>query len=318
MQKQVDEARAVQLRLSATVFQPALDDLIWRSLATQAGLVPPASAPPDSDVPTSVMTPHADFDFLQVPWEVRNNELLVKGTDLKFAFDDNGGPTSKYAALFDTRHEFDSLRVSFLHAACGHRLTCLEDALAECVSRYENMDEHVVAGVLRRLEPVMEYMNRFSEHFDVSPSICDSPPLFAEEAWPLYVDSVCDRKQQYYLSANELLLVCELYHQNVGVFGTSGGSAKLLGAITGHDRCNNVLVALHVGRSASRVRSHFQRLVLLSDLKKTERAAEQEDRNRAEAQARGRELAAMSAADIEAMHYRSWMSEQLLREQDRN
>ena len=109
MEKQVDEARAVQLRLSATVFQPALDDLIWRSLATQAGLLPPAS--------TNVLISHADFDFLQVPWEDRNNELLVKGTDLKFTFDVNGGPTSKYAALFDTRHEFDSLRVSFLHAA---------------------------------------------------------------------------------------------------------------------------------------------------------------------------------------------------------
>ena len=54
------------------------------------------------------------------------------------------------------------------------------------------MDEHVVAAVLRPLEAVMEYLIRFSEHFDVSPSICGSPPRFAEEAWPLFVDSVCD------------------------------------------------------------------------------------------------------------------------------
>ena len=56
---------------------------------------------------------------------------MVRGTNELFEADGDGGPATKYAALFDPRPVFDGLRVSFLRMSCGERLVRLEDALGE-------------------------------------------------------------------------------------------------------------------------------------------------------------------------------------------
>ena len=116
-------------------------------------------------------------------------------------------------------------------------------------------------------------------HFDVAPPVSDSPPGFAVAAWSLLVDCMCDEGRQFYLSANELLLVCELSQQNVAVFATHEERAQLHGSVTGHAASTNISVALHVGGADGRVRSHFQRLVPLGELR---RAAEQAEEERAQ------------------------------------
>ena len=95
LQKQLDDLRAIALRQSASIFKPALNKLLWARLASQSGLMPSVPLPNVSEPAIHAVAIHEDFDFLKPPWEVRNNECLVKGTNLKFQADENGGPVSK-------------------------------------------------------------------------------------------------------------------------------------------------------------------------------------------------------------------------------
>ena len=202
---------------------------------------------------------HETFAYLEPPWEVRNGECVVKGTSLPFEVGESGGPRTKYAALFDGRPQFDNLRVSFLRAAGGKELECLAEAFAEYLESGSAIDENST-------EALVQYMQQCSAHFGVATPVDGSPRGFEDKAWPLLVDCMCDEGRQFYLSANELLLVCELCHQNVAVFGAQDGSARFLGAVTGHEGSVPVLVALQLRGDEGCVRSHFQRLVLLEDL----------------------------------------------------
>ena len=100
------------------------------------------------------MTLHENFEYHEPPWEVRNGERVVKGTSLRFEADGSGGPETKYAALFDRRPDVDSLRVSFLHAACGKRLDRLEESLGAYLESEEAKDEKGYRGSARVLGAV--------------------------------------------------------------------------------------------------------------------------------------------------------------------
>ena len=125
---------------------------------------------------------------------------------------------------------------------------------------------------------------------------------------------MCDRQRSYFLNANELLLSCELRRQNVIVFGRRFGEARIVGAVTGHADSPLVLVILHIDDAENRVRSHFQRLVLLEDLqqaqeqerRQAEEARELQRREAEAARVQQRELLAMRAADVEAERCREW------------
>ena len=78
--------------------------------------MPPDALPSDNELEAHTVARDEHFEFLEPPWEVRNKDCLVKATNFKFEFDENGGLVSKYAALFDCRRQLDSLRVSFLRA----------------------------------------------------------------------------------------------------------------------------------------------------------------------------------------------------------
>jgi hypothetical protein len=215
----------------------------------------------DSDQQLRVVNDDEKFEYLHPPCEIRNGEYVVKGTDCRFEIDDNGGPVSKYEALFDSRTQFDNLRVSFLHSACGQRLERLEQALVEYMSSDYAIDQDAT-------QTVLQYLEQCREHFDVNQSMIECPAGFADSAWPLLVDCMCDETHQFYFSANELLLLCEICQQNVAIFGTNAGAAQFLGAVSGHASSTNVIVAVHLGSSQAHVRSHFQRLVLCADLRR--------------------------------------------------
>ena len=140
------------LMQSASIFRPGLEKPLWAVLATSASLMPPEVAHLDPREDT--------YGYQDPPWEVRNDGRVVKGTSLIFQPDEFGGPATKYAALFDGRPDFDSLRVSFLHAACGKRLQRLEDSLGECLEREDATDDEAIAAVL-------EYLEQCRWHFDV-------------------------------------------------------------------------------------------------------------------------------------------------------
>ena len=89
--------------------------------------------------------------------------------------DDSGGPSTKYAALFDRRSEYDSLRVSFLHTAGGAGLQLLQDSLFEYLDTAPDQD-----AVLS--ERLWAYIEQNHTHFNVAPAVSDSPPGFAVSA----------------------------------------------------------------------------------------------------------------------------------------
>ena len=186
---------------------------------------------------------------------------------------DAGGPCSKYEALFDRRPVFDGLRVSYLKLVCGPRLVRLEEALGEYLASDEDTDAEGIVAVLEYLEVCRQHA-----YFDATLDV-RCPQWFEAAVWPCFVESICDGTRAYYLSADELMLVCELRQQNIAVFGRRQGQAKYLGAVTGHAGSPLVLVVLHLGDGQGRVRSHFQRLLRVADVRE---AGEQQQRRAAE------------------------------------
>jgi len=102
------------------------------------------------------------------------------------------------------------------------------------------------------------------------------------------------------------MLVCELRQQNIAVFGRRQRQARFLGAVTGHAGSPLVLVVLHLGDGQGRVRSHFQRLVRVADVREAE---EQQRREAEELRLQKLELDAMAAADLEAEAWRAHVRE---------
>ena len=125
---------------------------------------------------------------------------------------------------------------------------------------------------------------------------------------------MCDRQRSFYLSANELMVICELARQNLAVFGRQESEARFLGGVTGHAESPLVLVVLHLDHAEGRVRGHFQRLVPTEDLQQAQELQHRE----AEAELlQQRELAAMTVADLEADAWRKYVPEAGAAEQQR-
>ena len=98
-----DAQQAQVKQLSAGIFRRSLERF-WQQLS---------------------VTADCEEEYATPPWEIRNGQCVVKGTNE--AYDRHaGGPQSKYEALFDSRPVFDGLRVSFLRLAGGPRLVRLE------------------------------------------------------------------------------------------------------------------------------------------------------------------------------------------------
>ena len=83
------------------------------------------------------------------------------------------------------------------------------------------------------------------------------PPNFLAAAWPCLVASMSS--DGYYLSIDELLLICQVVRQNVCIFEHVYGNLTLKGSVSGHEgpMC---CVSLNCASGRS-TRGHFQRLV---------------------------------------------------------
>ena len=104
------------------------------------------------------MTANVEEYFASAPWEVRSGVCVVKVTNELFEADVNGGPETKYEALFDPRLVFDSLRVSFMRMNCGEHLVRLEDALGEYLE--SEADDDGTAGRQHRTACSIDYRKR--------------------------------------------------------------------------------------------------------------------------------------------------------------
>ena len=200
---------------------------------------------------------------------------------MRFVPNNDGGPFSKYAALFDERSEFNGLRYSFLKHVCGENLQNLVDHLGD--------PNHPLSDSLEKI--LFDFCEEHSDPLQgMQPK--SGPPLgFFDKVWPLLFESICDERQHYFLSYSELLLICELQRTNIVIFGTKEGRRSYLGSSLGHGDTAPVLVTLTT-HDELRVRSHFQRLCLAQDAKTMreeevrahQEALEEEVRVRQEAQ----------------------------------
>ena len=190
----------------------------------------------------------------------------MKGTSLKFQSNIDGGPCTKYEALFDSRPQFDYMRIGFLSEIGGWNLQDLEERVHELAS-CKSLPNDDAETCLRC------YISQCREYFADEGSATSPPPNFAQQAWPLLVQCICeeDEEQQYFLSANELLLVSELSKQNTVIFATANGSAVFIGSVVGHEKSDTVLVALQRGDADFTYRTHFQRLVFMEDVQEAEK-----------------------------------------------
>jgi hypothetical protein len=253
----------------------------------------------------SSLEPDSCYEFLQQPWELRNGRCIVKGTNHTFEPDAFGGPFTKYTALFDTRELFDGLRESFLFRAGGHRL----ERLGEAISGYAPRDTSVDSEAL---QIVQSYLIDFRDVFVASSEFMDPPAGFSDLAWPVLVDCMCDGTRNFFLSANELLLLCELSKQNAAIFGSDGVSAQFIGAVSGHEKSAGVMVSLHVGRgNQTRVRSHFQRLMLSTEILQIMETLESCIQT---TQHRVWEQSAIILADRDSRRHIDWLEQFILRE----
>jgi hypothetical protein len=146
LQQQADERTARCRRQSAAIFDVSLGSPLWGALATHAGLLPAELAGEGAQGARAVAQ-EEEFEYQEPCFEMRGGRNIIKGTHFPFVADQNGGPLTKYAALFDKRAEYDCLRVSFLHAAGGPRLQLLQDSLFEYLDTAEDQDADVTQGL---------------------------------------------------------------------------------------------------------------------------------------------------------------------------
>ena len=85
----------------------------------------------DADHAIPDMNEERLYDYMKKPWEMRNNCCIVCGTNTIFEINADGGPVTKYAALFDLRPEFDALRIAFLHQIGGKSLRRVEKVVKD-------------------------------------------------------------------------------------------------------------------------------------------------------------------------------------------
>jgi len=190
----------------------------------------------------------------EVAWEVVGGVQMVRGSNgVPFCPASDGGPQSKFDALFDTREAFDGLRYSFLMALYADLMS--------------------LGSILRTSAlPVVEqeYMEVIWEEY-VCPAAMFTLQVgpgsdFAESVWQSWRDAVCSEDQQYYLSVEELMLVCELARKDVVIFRQDHASQSCVyaGSVCGFTACPPVQVKLSCAGN-SRGRGHFERLAFTTD-----------------------------------------------------
>ena len=105
-------------------------------------------------------------------------------------------------------------------------------------------------------------MDAFVNDLKTTDSVCiTSPPGFAADAWSCYVQAISS--SSYYLSMDELLLVCQCAKQNVIVYIQEGSGLRYAGSwLRGHGNTLSVKLAFD---PLSR-RGHFERVLPASAL----------------------------------------------------
>ena len=162
---------------------------------------------------------------------------------------------SQYERLLDPREENDKYRNAFLCALCGS-------------SDFRELPSVLLQGNLRTEHELsvalQEQLNKFatdilSAYNDVEPQ-SGAPAGFIEEVWPCFVKAL--GSDGYWLSPEELLVICAIARRSIAIFKDEGQQAMLLSSVEfdGVPVCP-VLLQLRGER-----RGHFSRLAIGDNL----------------------------------------------------
>ena len=174
---------------------------------------------------------------------------LVAGTLTEFP---DGGPETKFEALFDLRSCFDPLRWSLLVAGgsvsevSAFRI-CLQDLMITLCDE----DTPLVEVVQPLCEALLEFDScEVTAKFDTN---------FVNRAWKCYRAALLS--SDYWLTCDELLMLCTLAQVPIAIFDAHLHQLNLVASFT-PEGAEPVLVKLdNDGRRA--VRGHFERVVPL-------------------------------------------------------
>ena len=173
----------------------------------------------------------------------------------------------KYSALFMDTPACDRYRFTFLTQLCADaELQSLPVGMLEDFDALQEVLDPV--ELARVLEAATIHIPQYTE------VQCSSGPPsgFVEAAWPLLVKTMCTHG--YYLSMDELLLLCGVAKQSVAVFEKCAEYLAYRGAVS-IPQCELVLISLDCGRGIS-TRGHYERIVLSSDVAVLDAAIQQE------------------------------------------
>ena len=259
--KKKGEARHHELqeceKKTSSLFSDRLDDAFWREIAAGRGLLPRSIVKPRS---AAGPLTDREFDWRSAPWEARGGRRVVKGSN-GITAPKKDLPDTKFDALFDQRSVFDWLRYSFLSEISN--MDRLQSIRHYAESKRDSLGEVSCERVLRF---VRDYRDVFTQQ-----EMDEKPATWEERAWPILRRCMTETRSRYFLSIDELLLVCKCSQQNAAIFSANGVDLIHQASCIHDEQKEIVCVVLQEGPDQQRsTRSHFQRLISEDNVAKLE------------------------------------------------
>ena len=235
------EARNLLLQQLRPLFVPAVGEVLWTPLAIKRGILPPGFA-----------------GFLHMETEEQKDFLLhcnADAVEFLMPVDDMPMVSCKYSALFLDAPAANRYRFSFLSQLYGDaELRSLPDGMLEDI---DALEEGLNPGDYER---ILQAATLHLPEFTAVSSSSGPPAGFVEGAWPILMKAMCT--DGYYLSMDELLLLCGVAGQSVAVFEEQPDGHAYRGGIAVL-QSQYVLVSLNCQRGTG-TRGHYERIVLSS------------------------------------------------------
>ena len=194
---------------------------------------------------------HEDAEFLQAP-----GDSILAAADAAHIILSMSEKACKYLLLFRCEALFDGLREAFL-TRCGH-----PNGIASLPSVYEKLKDDGAFSHLpaQRIKKLNGFMNHVLAGFANIRVQDESPLNFEAKLWPVVRKCmVCDIvSEEYYLSADELLVICELAKVKVMLTKLSGDDLIYIGLSQQDSSSSPTVVMLDCGRGS---RGHFSRCI---------------------------------------------------------
>ena len=173
-----------------------------------------------------------------------------------------GGPCCKYLALFDLQPAYDGLRQLFLQGTtvfCEETQTILNCMLTENLES-DNLPVDAVKSVIDLISEMHIYDKASLKLHETNAAPID----FVSQAWEVYLS--CVHEPSYYFSVEEVMVMCQSAQVNIMLFREVDGRRLLLEDCSLQYDGAPIMVKIE-SKSQFRVRSHYERLIWLDELK---------------------------------------------------